>query len=194
MLGVLFITSCKEEIKELPILGKKTIVDGQETHHKIPDWQYLNQDSVSITNKDLSDYIYVADFFFRSCPSICPKVMKEMKTIYSKYENDDRVRLVSFTLDPKRDTPEKLKTYASNLGVDDKKWWFIHTDDDIYDLAYQYFVTAYADDDAPGGFDHSGKLLLVDKKGHIRSFSEGTDPSETPKMISSIRSLLASYE
>jgi protein SCO1/2 len=175
----------------LPILGKKKIIDGIEVEHKIPDWTYLNQDSVLVTNKDLSDVVYVSDFFFRSCPTICPKTMREMKRIYTEFENDPQVKLISFTIDPKRDTPAKLKEYASNLQVDDKKWWFLQGEKEAtYDLALEYFNTAYEDSDIPGGFNHSGKLILTDKNGHIRSFSEGTDPEETPKLIRDIKILL----
>ena len=179
----------------LPILGKKKIVDGNEVDHKIPDWTFLNQDSVEVSNKDLSDVVYVTDFFFRSCPTICPKTMREMKRVYTAFEDNPQVKLVSFTIDPKRDTPSKLKEYAANLQVDDKKWWFLHGEKETtYDLALDYFNTAYEDADVPGGFNHSGKLILTDKNGHIRSFSEGTDPEETPKLIRDITTLLKEYE
>lgn len=167
--------------------------NGQEVHHTIPDWTYLSQDSVSFSNKDLSDVVYIADFFFMSCPSICPKVMREMLRLHDEFKDNPNVKLVSFTLDPKRDTPARLKLYAENIEADTDKWIFLHTDEDIYDLANKYFVVAYADEEAPGGFDHSGKILLIDKDGHVRSFSEGTDPKETQKMIRDTKTLLASY-
>lgn len=178
----------------LPILGKKKIVDGKELNHIIPDWKFMDQDSNMVTNKNLSDVVYVTDVFFRSCPTICPKVMKEMKRIYLEFEDNPQVKLVSFTIDPERDSPALLKKYASNLQVDTKKWWFLHGEkEETYDLALDYFNTAYEDSDVPGGFNHSGKLILTDKNGHIRSFSEGTDPNETPKMIRDIKILLKEY-
>lgn len=180
---------------KLPILGKKKIVEGNEVDHTIPDWNFLNQDSINVTNKDLSDVVYVSDFFFRSCPTICPKTMREMKRIYTEFEDNPQVKLISFTIDPKRDTPSKLKEYASNLEVNDRKWWFLRGEkEETYDLALEYFNTAYEDSDVPGGFNHSGKLILTDKNGHIRSFSEGTDPSETPKLIRDIKILLKEYQ
>lgn len=181
--------------KSLPILGKKKIVEGIEVNHTIPDWKFMNQDSNMVTNKDLSDVIYITDVFFRSCPTICPKTMREMKRIYTEFEDNPQVKLVSFTIDPVRDSPALLKKYASNLEVNTDKWWFLHGDkEETYDLALDYFNTAYEDSDIPGGFNHSGKLILTDKNGHIRSFSEGTDPDETPKLIRDIKTLLKEYE
>lgn len=191
-----FTISCADTApKTLPILGKKKIVDGKEVNHVIPDWEFMDQDSNMVTNKDLSDVVYVTDVFFRSCPTICPKTMKEMKRIYTEFLDNPQVKLVSFTIDPVRDSPALLKKYAANLEVDDKKWWFLHGEkEETYDLALDYFNTAYEDSDVPGGFNHSGKLILTDKNGHIRSFSEGTDPDETPRLIKDIKILLKEYE
>ena len=188
--------SCGDQTSStLPILGKKKIVDGIEVNHIIPDWEFMDQDSNMVTNKDLSDVVYITDVFFTSCPTICPKTMREMKRIYTEFEDNPQVKLVSFTIDPERDSPERLKKYASNLEVDTKKWWFLHGEkEETYDLALDYFNTAYEDSDIPGGFNHSGKLILTDKNGHIRSFSEGTDPDETPKLIRDIKTLLKEYE
>ena len=196
ILTALLIIGCSESApKSLPILGKKQIVDGQEVNHKIPNWEFMNQDSAMVTNKDLSDVVYVTDVFFRSCPTICPKTMREMKRIYTEFQDNPQVKLVSFTIDPVRDTPAALKQYANNLEVDTDKWWFLHGEkEETYDLALDYFNTAYEDSDVPGGFNHSGKLVLTDKNGHIRSFSEGTDPEETPKLIRDIKILLKEYE
>jgi len=192
----IFAINCAEPApKSLPILGKKKIVDGNEVNHVIPDWNFMNQDSNMVTNKDLSDVVYVTDVFFRSCPTICPKTMKEMKRIYTEFIDNPQVKLVSFTIDPVRDSPALLKKYAADLEVDDKKWWFLHGEkEETYDLALDYFNTAYEDSDVPGGFNHSGKLILTDKNGHIRSFSEGTDPDETPRLINDIKTLLKEYE
>jgi protein SCO1/2 len=192
---VIVFNSCKTDNGTLPFLGNKTIIDGKEVAHTIPDWNYINQDSLSVSNKDLKEYIYVADFFFTSCPSICPKVAKEMLNIYEAFDKDERVKLVSFTIDPKRDTPSKLKLYSNNLGIDANKWIFLTGDKDAtFELANEYFVVAFEDADAPGGFDHSGKIILIDKEGHIRSFSEGTDPSTTGKLIEDIKILLKEYD
>lgn len=196
-MGILITVSlcaCKQEAKVLPYIGETKMVDGESVHHQIPDWKYLNQDSSTVTNADLSEYVYIADFFFTSCPSICPKVMKEMLRIQEEFKDEPMVKLVSFTMDPKRDTPEKLTNYANAIGAKTDKWWFLTGDKEAtFDLANEYFIVAYEDAESPGGFDHSGKLILVDKSGHVRSFSEGTDPSETPKIIADTKTLIASY-
>ena len=194
LLAVIGLAACNSEPKELPFIGQTKIVDGKEVPHQIPDWSYINQDSNIVTNNDLGEYIYIADFFFTSCPSICPKVMKEMLRIQEAFKDEPMVKLVSFTMDPKRDTPKKLTKYAKAIGANTDKWWFLTGDKEAtFDLANEYFIVAYEDADSPGGFDHSGKLILVDKNGHVRSFSEGTDPSETPKIIADTKKLIASY-
>lgn len=191
---ILLLSSCSEKGKELPYLGQMQMVGGKEIHHTVGKFNHLNQDSVRITNETLSRYIYVADFFFTSCPSICPKVAREMLRIHDAMKGDTMVKLISFTIDPKRDDVKKLKIYADNLGIDQSRWWFLTGDKDAtLDLANTYFVAALEDPDAPGGFDHSGKIVLVDKEGHVRSFSEGTDPETTPRLIEDIKALSLSY-
>lgn len=183
--------SCKNESTELPILGNQYEENGKVVHHKIRDWSFLNQDSITITNDQLSDNIYIADFFFTSCPSICPKVQREMLAIYKEFEDEPRVKLISFSIDPKRDTVGKLKEYAAKMEIDNSKWYMLTGDKDFtLDLAEDYFIVAYEDEEVPGGFDHSGKIILVDGNGHVRSFSEGTDETTTPKLINDIKTLL----
>lgn len=193
LITILF-SSCKTDDKPLPFIGKTQVIEGKTEYHTIPDWLYTNQNGETVTNKDLSDYIYIADFFFTSCPSICPKVMKQMLRLQKEFEDEPNVKLVSFTMDPKRDTEEKLTAYANGIGANLDKWIFLRGDKEAtFDLANEYFIVAYEDADVPGGFDHSGKLILVDKAGHVRSFSEGTDPSETPKLIKDTKTLLKQY-
>jgi protein SCO1/2 len=197
VLGLSLIT-CKDISSNndvLPYLGNKQIIDGKEVAPKIGTVNHWRQDSILINNDSLQKYIYVTDFFFTSCPTICPKVTKEMLRIHDAFKNEPRVKLVSYTIDPERDTPSKLKLYADNLQVNQKQWWFLNGDkDSTYALANTYFIVAMEDKDAPGGFDHSGTIVLVDKEGHVRSFSQGTDPSTTPKLITDIKKLLSSYE
>ena len=191
---IVFLSSCQTSPNELPYLGQTKLEKGKEIHHAVGQFRHFNQDSILITNEALKDYIYVTDFFFTSCPSICPRVTKEMLNIYQELKNDSQVKFVSFSIDPKRDTVKKLKFYADNLGIDHDKWYFLTGDKDAtLELANTYFVAAFEDDSAPGGFDHSGKIILVDKKGHVRSFSEGTDPTSTAKIISDIKKLSSSY-
>lgn len=184
---------CNEPMlpKQLPILGNKDIIDGDTIYHTIPDFSFIDQDSQVITNETFAGKAYVADFFFISCPTICPKTTHEMLRIYEKFRDDDRLLLLQHSIDPKRDTVAALKRYARNLDADADKWHFITGDKDaIYEIADDYFSIALEDPDAPGGFDHSGRLILVDKNRHIRSFCNGTDPEDVDRFMGDIQLLL----
>jgi protein SCO1 len=187
--------SCTTSPTKLPKLGNTIVENGREVSPKIRKFDYLNQDSIHITNDSLKNNIYITDFFFTSCPSICPKVMKQMLTLHDEFKNEELIKLVSFTLDPKRDTVGKLADYATKIGVKSNKWLFLTGDKDFtLELANDYFVSALEDASAPGGFDHSGKIVLVDKEGHVRAFCEGTDPESIPKFKEEIKLLLKEYK
>lgn len=191
LVGIFF--SCTQEKQELPILGRKKIENGDTLFHKIPDFTFVNQDSSKVSNRTFQDKVYVTDFFFTACPTICPKVKKQMLRIYKQFEDDPRIVLLSHTIDVKRDTVGRLKTYASNLGVEADRWHFVTGDKDaIYDIADDYFSIAIEDETVPGGFDHSGRLILVDHNRHVRSFCDGTLPEEVDEFMEDIQFLLAS--
>ncbi|RMD72018.1 MAG: SCO family protein [Bacteroidetes bacterium] len=183
--------SCTRHEEPLPILGEKIIENGDTIYHTIPDFAFIDQDSQIVTNETFKGKIYVADFFFISCPTICPKVTKQMLRIYKHFEDDDRVALLAHTIDVKHDTIPRLKDYATKLGVRSDKWHFVTGDKDaIYDIADDYFSIAIEDPDAPGGFDHSGKIILVDDKRRVRSFADGTDPESVDRLIADMEKLL----
>ena len=185
--------SCQDDTP-LPILGEVETVEGKEIHHAIADFAFLNQDSTTITNEDFSDVIYVADFFFTKCPSICPIVKKQMIRIHDEFKND-KLKLVSYTMDPERDTPSVLKDYADRLEVSSPKWHFLTGDKkELHDISPEYFSIIIEDGDVPGGFDHTGKLLLVDQNRHIRAFCEGTDEEDVTDFIKDIKKLLSENE
>lgn len=185
--------SCQTEEfqRPLPVLGNYEVVDGDTIHHRIPDFSFIDQDSNIITNETFAGEVYVADFFFTSCPSICPKVKKEMLRMYEKYESDARISFLSHSIDTKRDTVGRLKVYASNLGVRADFWHFVTGDKDkLFSIANEYFVSALEDPGAPGGFDHSGRLILVDKDRHVRAFCNGTESAEVDVFMEQIDRLL----
>lgn len=194
--AICLLISCNSPQPELPFLGRPKIVDGVETKHKIRNFDYLDQDSLAFNKAVIGDRIHIADFFFTSCPSICPKVMQQMLRLQERYINNDEVLLVSYTLDPKRDTPSRLKSFAGKIGADLNKWKFIHAPkDSVMTIANEdYYVPAFEDAEAPGGFDHSGKLLLIDKEGHLRGFAEGTEPESVTEFFDDIDALLATYK
>jgi protein SCO1/2 len=189
----IFIVGCSDPADErpLPILGNYEIVNGDTVYHSIPDFQFVDQDSQFITPQTFANRIYVADFFFTSCPSICPKVKKEMLRMYDKYESDPRISFLSHSIDTKRDSVGRLKIYASNLEVRSDVWHFVTGDKkELFSIANDYFVSALEDPGAPGGFDHSGRLILVDKDRHVRGFCNGTDPQDVDALMEQIDRLL----
>jgi protein SCO1/2 len=186
-----FISCQKDEPRELPIIGFHDVVDGDTVYHHIPAFRFVNQDSQWVTNQTFSDKIYVADFFFTSCPTICPKLTKSMLQLYEQYEEESRLRFLSHSIDTKRDTVGKLALYAGNLGVSSDRWHFVTGDrSEIFDIADSYYSIAKESPDAPGGFDHSGRLILIDTKGRVRSFCDGTDPEDVKRFSEDIKILL----
>lgn len=183
----------------LPILGEREVVqravgDRQVTdtlYHQIPDFAFINQDSQVVTSLTLQDKVYVADFFFTTCPTICPKMKSQMLRIYEAYKDEPQLMLLSHTIDPKHDTVAVLRDYADRLQVSSDKWHFVTGEkDSIYDIAMQYMVTALEDEQQPGGFVHSGAFVLVDQDRHVRGIYDGTDPAQVDKLIQDIPKLL----
>ncbi|MEL7118822.1 MAG: SCO family protein [Bacteroidota bacterium] len=179
----------------LPIIGNRYFEAGDTVYHQIPDFEFINQDSQLVTNEAFEGKMYVADFFFISCPTICPIVKKQMLRIYERFESEDRVALFSHSIDTKYDTIPRLKNYSVNLGVSAPKWNFVTGDEEeIYDIADDYFSIAIKDPSAPGGFDHSGRLILVDDKRHVRAFCDGTDEEDVDQFMKDIQKLVEEYD
>tara|TARA_B100001559_G_scaffold201017_1_gene168136 strand:+ start:51 stop:746 length:696 start_codon:yes stop_codon:yes gene_type:complete len=138
---------------------------------KVPDFLFYNQDSLMITNEDFKNKIYVAEFFFTRCPSICPIMNKNMKRIENEFGKRDDFGIASFTIDPENDKPDVLKSYAESYEVFSNNWHFLTGNkSDIYSLANKGFnIFASVNPDVAGGFEHQGYFALIDKKGYIRS-------------------------
>lgn len=180
--------------RPLPILGERIFENGDTIYHTVPDFEFTDQLAQTVTNEYFSDKAYIVDFFFISCPTICPVVKKQMLRIYEHFSEEDRILYLSHTIDPKRDTAGALKIYADNLGIDHTKWKFVTGEkDSIYDIADDYFSIAIENPDAPGGFDHSGRLILVDKNRHVRSFCNGTDPDDVDRFMKDVEKLLKEF-
>ncbi|MEY4934759.1 MAG: hypothetical protein RIS64_1118 [Bacteroidota bacterium] len=184
---------CRNQRGKLPILGNKDITNqGDTIYPTIRPFTFTNQQGEAVTNQTFQDKIYVIDFFFTSCPTICPKVTAQMLRVYEQFKDNSKVLLLSHTIDPKRDTPAYLRNYANKLGImDAQKWHFVTGEkDSLYAIANDYFSIAKEDPNAPGGFDHSGRLILVDKARHVRSFCDGTKPDEVDCFMRDIENLL----
>lgn len=176
----------------LPILGIPDITDNGDTiNHTIPEFNFIDQNWDTVTRETFEEKVYISDFFFTSCPSICPIMTREMKRIYEHFEDEDRLMFLSHSIDTRHDSVPVLKAYADRLNIDHAKWRFVTGDKTkIFSIANDYFNVAYEDEDAPGGYDHSGKFILVDTDGHIRSFCDGTDPESVDEFILDIEKLL----
>lgn len=196
--------SCKPD-KKLPIFGMRdtktvTLADGttqvDTVYQTIPNFSFLNQDSTYITNATFKDKIYVADFFFTSCPSICPIMHRNMKKVYEEYKSNPDVGFLSHTIDFKYDKPSVLKRYASKLGVDDKKWQFAYgSKEEIYTIAEKsYLVSAIIDSTQKGMYVHQGWLVLIDKDRRARGYYDGTDEKAVEQLAKDIPVLLAEYK
>lgn len=192
ILIVLFFASCSEPAKKLPFLGNPDIIGKDTIYPTIRNFSFLDQDCTIVTNKTFENRIYVADFIFLSCPTICPVMTKEMTKVYNVYKTSPYVLFLSHTIDPERDSIQALKNYTKALGINTRKWHFVTGDKkEIYSIAEEnYYTAAYPDSTAPGGFVHSGGLLLIDEKRHIRGVYDGTNPKETKRLISDIEVLL----
>lgn len=191
--GLALLSSCghKNECDPLPILGERDIQSGDTLYHTIPSFSFTDQDSQAVTNATFTGKAYVVDFFFISCPTICPKVKKQMLRVHEAFLKEPRLVLLSHTIDVRHDTIPRLKRFSEDLGVDGPKWHFVTgQEDSIYAIADDYFSVAIKDNDAPGGFDHSGRLILVDDRGRVRSFCDGTDPKSVDQFMHDIRCLL----
>ena len=189
---LLSLVSCQSTDAPLPILGEPAIEGADTIYPRIADFSLLDQDSNRITNQTLAGKVYVADFIFLSCPTICPVMTKQLQQVYQHYAGDPRVVFLSHTIDPKHDSIPRLKKYATALGVPSARWHFVTGNkDSIYALSNQsYFSAAYPDSTSPGGFTHSGGLLLVDTNRHIRGVYNSSLPQETTRLINDIKILL----
>ncbi|MCH5718514.1 SCO family protein [Niabella hibiscisoli] len=189
---ILILASCGSNQDPLPILGEATMVGDKKIYPRIADFNFINQDSSPVTNASFTNKIYIADFIFLSCPTICPVMTMELKKVYDAYATDSRVLFLSHTIDPERDTIPRLKAYARALGVPTARWHFVTGQPDtIIKLAEKsYYSAAHPDSRAPGGFVHSGGFLLVDKDRHIRGVYNSLRPEETDRLIADIKRLL----
>ncbi len=164
-------------IKENDRLNKKdnsgslSYILSNTEKRRVPPFTFINQDSLLISDKDYNGKVYLVEFFFTTCPSICPIMNKNLVEIQNEFRDFNNFGVASFTINPEYDTPKVLKEYAEKYGITNMDWHLMTGDQEkIYDLAYSGFNFYTAElPDAPGGFEHSGMFALVDKKGYLRS-------------------------
>ena len=165
-------------------------------YHTIGDFSLTNQNGKIITQEDYKDKIYIADFFFTTCPTICPIMTKNMADIQKEIIGDDDVLLLSHSVTPEIDSVAQLKKYAVEKGVDDSKWNLLTGDKkQIYDLARKSYLAVKTDGDG-GPFDmiHTENFILVDKQKRIRGFYDGTNKEDIKQLLTDLNILRASYQ
>jgi protein SCO1/2 len=201
MMIALLLSACRfnDSKKTLPIYGQRQAetktVNGQTVtdtvYQTIPDFKFVNQYGDSAGSKNLTGDIYVADFFFTSCPSICPVMQRNMLNVYNAFKDSSNFKIISFTIDPKHDTAPVLKQYADKLGVTGNTWWFLRgAKDSVYQLAAKnYLVSVSQDSTQAGGYIHQGYFVLVDKQKRVRGAYDGTDMKQVEQLIADIKTL-----
>ena len=157
--------------KRLSISDKLSFIKLNGEKRKVADFLFLNQDSLFISNQDFNGKVFVAEFFFTRCPSICIEMNKNMKILDELYGDRDDFGIASFTIDPENDTPTTLKKYSELIEVKSKSWHFLTGDkEDIYELSNKGFnIFSSINKAVDGGFEHQGFFALIDKDGYIRS-------------------------
>ena len=189
--------------KTLPIYQPEMVnfelVDSSLQHikkyHRVADFSLINQNGETITQKNYEGKIYIADFFFTTCPTICPIMTKNMVTIQNLILNDDDVLLLSHSVTPEIDSVPQLKKYALEKGVVDKKWNLVTgSKKQIYELARKsYFVVKTQGDGGPYDMIHTENFVLVDKKGQLRGFYDGTKTEEIDRLLQDLKILKGIY-
>lgn len=195
----IILSTGEHKVRTLPIYGPKEavkkIVDGKEEtdtiYHTISDFEFTNQygDKVSLSTFD--DKIFVVDYFFTTCQSICPKMTSQMALLQEKFRNDTAVMFLSHTVNPEYDTVPVLKIYADEFGTIKDKWHIVTGDKkELYDMARNsYFVTAMEGDGGKDDFIHSEKFILIDRYNRIRGIYDGTNPEEVLLLVDEIKLL-----
>lgn len=174
----------ESRIGKLPVLGKTA-------DHRIADFELVNQDHQLRGTKEWDNKIVIVDFFFTHCPVICPKMTSSLKTVNKIFAGDPDILINSISIDPERDSAERLKKYANDFEVDTRKWELLTGDKRaIYRMARNSFMVVATDGDGgPGDFIHSESLVLVDSKKRIRGYYNGTSEKEVRQLITDIKKL-----
>jgi len=203
VVGIRLLTEAQRPEKKLPVYSpsmvSEELVEEEiryvKKYHRINPFSMVNQNGETVTEMNYSDKIYVADFFFTTCPNICPMMTANMLYIQEKLKEDD-IMLASFSVTPEIDTVEVLKEYSLDKGVNDEKWNLMTGDrEQIYNLARKSFLVAK--EDPLGGENqmiHTENFVLIDKEKRIRGYYDGTKLEEMEKLLADIEILKKSYE
>jgi protein SCO1/2 len=191
--SIVFYFGCTEKKSSvlLPIYGEKKIIDGDTIYHQIASFNLTNQIGQVVNQNTTKNKIYIANFFFATCQSICPMMSNQLQEVQKAFLADDSVLILSHSVNPLHDTVAVLSNYADTYGAKTNKWHLLTGNKkQIYDLAKtSYLVNAFEDDGSPEGFLHSELFLLIDKKARIRGMYDGTNTAEVKKLIEDVKLL-----
>lgn len=178
--------------KPLPILGHRHEEAGKTIYTSTPEFSLRDQYGHLYTRDSLNGKCHLSSFFFTSCPTICPKVMRSMMSLEAAFHDRQELNYVCFSIDFRRDSVARLAAYYHKLGIENPRFRLLSgtTKESTHSLAANYMSIALEDNSAPGGFDHSGYILLVDPQFHIRSYCLGTDPEDVERFKKDIALLL----
>jgi protein SCO1/2 len=196
-IGWYFINKNEQKpLRTLPFYGQKnTIREGDTTFHTVKPFWFINQYGEKVTEETVKGKIYVTDFFFTTCQSICPIMSTELERVYKQFQHRDDVLILSHTVAPEEDSVNVLMDYARLHGVKDKKWLFVTGDKKhLYEMARKsYLLNAEDGKGDEEDFIHTQNFALVDKEGHLRGFYDGTDSTEVSRLLIDIQLLLEEY-
>jgi protein SCO1 len=177
----------ENKFEKLPVYGKE--------NHRIESFSFTNQDEKQKTLEDFNAEIIVANFFFTHCPVVCPKMTNSLKKVQDNFLGDKNIHILSFTVDPERDSAVQLKNYARQFAINTNQWTLLTGDKkELYKLARNSFMIAATDGDGgPDDFIHSEKIVLLDAQRRIRGYYDGTNEKEVNKLINDIKKLKHEY-
>lgn len=175
-----------EQPKSLPVIGNEG--------HKVGKFSFVNQDGKTITQDDVKGKIRVVEYFFTTCKGICPKMNENMVKVYEAFKGNDEVKILSHTVDPKKDTVGAMKAYSLRFDADAKQWMFLTgSKKELYEMAYHDYLVTAADSsvtDINSDFIHTDNIVLVDKDGRIRGAYQGTNVGAINQLIGDIKELM----
>ena len=194
---LIFICSCKISKQKLPYFDSHDFSPKwNSVDHKIPKFQLFNQNGDTITNNDYTGKIYIADFFFTTCPGICPKLTKHMKILEDLYSNNDQIKFLSHTVMPWYDSVSVLNEYGKRYNIDSEKWNLVTGEkEEIYRVARDgYFAdNSFKAQESVNEFIHTENFYLIDKNGKIRGVYNGTLEIEIERLKRHILTLEKEY-
>ncbi len=179
----------------LPVLGPIQInASGDTTFHHIPEFSFTNQNGQVVGSKDLDNQIYVANFFFSTCKTVCPKMNEMMGKVQYAFKEEKNFHIISFTVDPENDSVPVLAAYAERMRADNSKWWFLTGEKEkLYNLAREGFLVPAAQRDSANDFFHSQDIVIIDKQKRIRGVYDGTDANDIDTLIDHTKLLFEEY-